>query len=307
MRVSLFKALVPVTSLVLVSTAALAPAEACLWNLFGCCQPCARPCYAGRVISPYAVGYGAPVYWEGTGCCSGGCGINSGCSTCGVAASPGCSTCGDTIYGSGDCQVTPAQPAPAGNSGKAADPSDNWRKRTYDNNDAPLGGSRPESGAAGKDDAIRSRAGSGAAGGGATEGANPGPSGTPDDGEDLSRTTLRQPGANAAAESESSSADDDSIRVRIEPRDNSSGRSSKSPKADLGDEAESVERDGGTGKLGLPQASRLDHVVADRAPPVRERISAKKRTGSAQLVRVASYPKTPWSAEAEPKAVARNR
>ncbi|MCY2964248.1 MAG: hypothetical protein NT069_11550 [Planctomycetota bacterium] len=313
MRLPVMKLLFPALCALATLGVAQAPHNAFgCW--FGCCNGGCQPYAAGRMWTPARVGYGQRMYYSAPFY------VNSDCGSCGQVATSGCGTCGDAVYGSssGDCQaspaaaVTPANPSTGGVT--PADPKDRWKKKTYDEEEAPLGGSS----AGTADDRIRGSAGAGAAGAGAAAGAADGTATPPadgaagsrggikDEGEETERTTMK-PESPAPAPG---GTDADGERVKIEPRSKTKAKSSAPAPAeieDASDETKEDPKDNKSGGLSLPQASRLDHVVATREAPVRERVSLKKPARSGHLVRVAEYPKTPWN-QAEPAAtVARSK
>lgn len=235
---------------------------------------------------------------------------DSGCSSCGVAVSDSCSSC-TTSYAepsSAECQPAPAQ-IESGKSPTPVEPKDRWKKKTYAPDEAPLGGTTPES--SGDSDAIR---GGTAPSGSTTEpSANPSRGGIPSDSEDSARSTFRPetpaPRTQTVPESEP--------RIRIEPR-GSRGSSvptteesvtpipSNRPSSTEPAASESPVPQPDQGGLSLPQASRLDHVVAAGEAPARSRTVTRKPARGGQLVRNAEYSRRPWNGETSPATVARN-
>jgi hypothetical protein len=271
---------------------------------FGGCGGCGGgSTFAGRLITPMRAAFGPPVVYESPMVSDAGCG------SCGVAMSDSCSSCG-TSYAEpslGECQPAPAQ-IESGKSPTLVEPKDRWKKKTYAPDEAPLGGTSPES--SGDSDAIRG--GAGPSGAASETPATPPRGGIPADSEDSSRSTFRPetpaPRTQTVPESEP--------RIRIEPR-GSRGSSVPTPEESVTPipsnrpsttepaASEPAAPQPGHGGLSLPQASRLDHMVAGD-PPARSRTVIRKPARGGQLVRNAEYSRRPWNSETSPATVARN-
>jgi len=290
---------VSASCLALVLSQLPSPAWAC-W--FGCCGGgCGGggSTFAGRLMTPMRAAFGPPVVYESPMLSEGGCG------SCGVSVADSCSSC-TTSYAEpsvGECQPAPAQ-IESGKSPTLAEPKDRWKKKTYAPDEAPLGGATPES--SGDSDAIRG--GAGPAGSATETPANPPRGGIPADSEDSARSTFRPetpaPRTQTVPESEP--------RFRIEPR---GSRSSTVPTPEESvtpipsnrpATTEPAAPQPGQGRLSLPQASRLDDVVASGDAPARSRTVTRKPSRGGQLVRNAEYSRRPWNSETAPATVARH-
>lgn len=279
---------------------------------FGCGGGCGGggSTFAGRLITPRRAAFGPPVIYESPMISDGGC------SSCGVPVSDSCSSC-TTTYAEpsmGECQPAPAQ-IENGKSPTPVEPKDRWKKKTYAPDESPLGGgAAPES--SGETDAIRG--GAGPAGTASEAPANPSRGGIPADSEDSARSTFRPespaPRPEPVLESEP--------RIRIEPRGSrgstvptpaesvtpipSHGPATTEPATTEPATTEPGISQPSQGGLSLPQASRLDHVVASGDAPARSRTVTRKPARGGQLVRNAEYSRRPWNSETSPATVARN-
>lgn len=328
MRTLFTKLLLTLTAVSSVFGIALTPktSSACWFGCFGCCGGH----YSARAWTPYRAGYAARTIWgdpvyvsDGCSTCSGGANY-SGCGTC----SDGCSVANSPSAGSG---------SNSGTNGSRPE-TDKWRPRqspeTYDSEDnssrgaggaGGTGGASGTGGTSSSDDAIRGGGSSAGAGGSAgndtsgsgtdgesgssTEGgANGRRGGLAEDDNVESRTALRP-------ESPAADEDKNGERVKIEPRNKKAPPSAAEEQGDKsetkGSSDKSESKDAGeskSGRLSLPQASRLDGVIARSELSSRERTVARKapvKTG--RLVRVADYSTSPWSDESVPATVARSR
>jgi hypothetical protein len=261
--------------------------------------------FAGRMMTPMRAGFGpAPSFGPPVMYDSGM--SDAGCSSCGVPVADSCGSCstsaGYATPDAGECQASPAEIG-NGKSPTPVEPKDRWKKKTYAPDEAPLGAGQPE--ASGEADTIRRGAGS--SGSTATEAPATAPrGGNPADSEDSPRSTFRPESASPVPQPD---AED---RIRIEPR---GGRPSTVPTPEESTtpvpsrapvKTESTGGKPDQGGLSLPQASRLDHVVAAGEGPARTRTVTRKPVRSGQLVRNAEYSRHPWNAEQVPATVAKN-
>lgn len=271
---------------------------------FGCCGGCGGgTTFAGRMMTPIRAAFGPPVVYESPMM------SDAGCSSCGVAVSDSCSSC-TTSYAepsTGECQPAPAQ-IESGKSPIPVEPRDKWKKKTYAPDEAPLGGNATES--SGDSDTIR---GGAAPSGAASETpASPSRGGIPADSEDSPRSTFRPETPAPRPQSDIESEP----RIRIEPR-GSRGPSVPTPEESVtpipSTRPSAIEPPASDhpapqpsqGGLSLPQASRLDHVVAGDAP-ARLRTVTRKPARGGQLVRNAEYSRRPWNSDSSAATVARN-
>jgi len=258
--------------------------------------------FTGRMVTPMRAGFGP----------SAGFGFGApvmsdpGCSSCGVPVADSCGSCSTSAGYStpdvGECQSSPAEIG-NGKSPTPAQPKDQWKKKTYAPDEAPLGAGQPET--SGEADTIRG--GAGGAGSTATETPSASPrGGIPSDSEDSARSTFRPESPAPVPQPESEE------RIRIEPR---GSRSSTVPTPEESTtpvpskRPASTEPTGGSseqGGLSLPQASRLDHVLAAGEGPARTRTVTRKPVRSGHLVRNAEYGRQPWNPERVPATVAKN-
>ena len=302
-----FKLLVSVVSLGSLGLAALLPANAtACW--FGCCGGCGGgggAYTAGRLFTPFRAGFGprwmeAPVVVQRA---------PSGCNSCETVVSNECNSCSSApldempmSYG-GECTPsTGTVESGAGTGPTPADPQDKWKKRTYQEGEAPLGGSRTD----GSADSLRGGAGNAPATGTPETTTPPSRGGLNDEGESFPRSTQRplSPPPSTLDTPLSPELGEPGEKIKIEPRQPAK------PIPAPPEEAKPLSApgtDSGTGssRLGLPQASRLDNVTVDRETPARERTVARRKSSSPRLNRVREYARTPWAEEAT-ETIARN-
>lgn len=249
--------------------------------------------------------FGPPVVYESPMISDGGC------SSCGVPLSDSCSSC-TTSYAepsAGECQPAPAR-IENGKSPTPVEPKDRWKKKTYAPDEAPLGGgAAPET--SGDTDTIRG--GAGPAGTSTDAPASSPRGGIPADAEDSARSTFRPETPAPRPEPDL----EPGPRIPIEPR-GSRGSTVPTPAESVTPipsggpaitepaNAEPVSPQPSQGRLSLPQASRLDHVVVSGDAPARSRTVTRKPARSGQLVRNAEYSRRPWNSETSPATVARN-
>jgi len=303
-----FKLLVSVVSLCSLGLAALLPANAtACW--FGCCGGCGGgggSYMTGRLFTPFQAGFGprwmgAPVVVQRA---------PSNCGSCETVVSNECNSCSSVSsdemsmsYG-GECTPstgTVESGAGTGTVPTPADPQDKWKKRTYQEGEAPLGGSRTD----GSADTLRGGAGTAPATGTETT-PTPSRGGLNDEGESLPRSTLRplSPPADAVDTPLSPEQGEPGEKIKIEPRQPAKPVPAP-PEEAKPLSAPGTDTGGGSSRLGLPQASRLDNVTVARETPARERTVARRKSGSPRLNRVREYARTPWAAEAT-ETIARN-
>jgi len=297
------KVLVSAASLASLGLAALLPADAtACW--FGCCGGAPQPYMAGRLFTPFRAGFGprwmgAPVVVQQE---------SGSCNSCETVVSNECNSCssapaGEMTYG-GECSpATSSGSTGAGTVPTPADPQDQWKKRTYQEGEAPLGGSRTD----GSADSLRGGSGNPPAAGTAEPSPTPNRGGLNDEGESLNRSTLRPLSPPTELEIPlTPEAADEGERIKIEPRPQAK------PVPAPPEEGTPANPPGATGtsapgssRLGLPQASRLDNVTVARDLPARERTVTGRRTANQKLTRVREYARAPWS-ETPAATVARN-